>query len=137
MNAVRRALAVTGLAAALVAGTAVPAAAGFDGTASVPTTISTEVVQPPTAVSTAGSWCFLRFGVRISWSPSSSPDVSGYVVTARRSNGTTFVVGRTGARGTSVSETYWASGQSYTFTVTAETPYGWTATSAPTAAVSC
>ncbi|MGY2004607.1 fibronectin type III domain-containing protein [Blastococcus sp. SYSU DS1024] len=137
MNAVRRALAVTGLAVAVTAGATVPAWAALTGTAALSTTISTPVIQPPTAVSTAGSWCFLGFGARISWTPSTSADVSGYVVTARRSDGTTFVVGRTGPQGTSVSETYWASGRSYTFTVTAETPYGWTATSAPTAAVTC
>ncbi|WP_346622219.1 hypothetical protein [Blastococcus montanus] len=137
MTALHRSLVLIGLTVVTVVAGVLPASAGFGDTASVPTTVSTATVAPPTAVGTAGSWCFLGFGARVSWTPSPSPDVSGYVVTGHRSNGTTFVVARTGPDAVTASQTYWASGSVHTFTVTAQTPYGWTATSAPSEGFRC
>ncbi|MGY1914359.1 hypothetical protein [Blastococcus sp. SYSU DS0973] len=139
MNTARRALSVAGLVLALAAGGALPAWAVFGDSTTVAAGISTGTVQPPTEVDTAGSWCLLLSDARVSWTLSTSPDVSGYLVTGHREDGKTFVVGRTGPQETSLRAMYLtlALGYSYTFTVTAETPYGWTATSDHSPAVQC
>ncbi|WP_347059753.1 fibronectin type III domain-containing protein [Blastococcus sp. HT6-30] len=137
MNTARRALSVAGLVLALAAGGALPAWAVFGDSTTVAAGISTGTVQPPTGVDTAGSWCLLVFEAHVSWTLSESPDVSGYLVTGHRGDGETFVMGRTGPQQTSLSATYLTLGHRYTFTVTAETPYGWTATSDHSPTVRC
>ena len=139
MSTARRALTVAGLAVALASGGSLPAWAGFGDSTTVAAGISTGTVAPPTAVDTAGSWCLLLSDAHVSWTLSKSSDVSGYLVTGHREDGTTFVVGRAGSQETSLSAMYLTLtlGYSYTFTVTAETPYGWTATSEHSEAVQC
>ncbi|MDP5182291.1 hypothetical protein QOZ88_06545 [Blastococcus sp. BMG 814] len=56
MNAVRRALAVTGLAVALAVGTAVPAAATYADSAAVSTSVATGTVAAPASVA-VDDWC--------------------------------------------------------------------------------
>jgi len=77
--------------------------------------------------------------VTVTWTPSVTPDVSGYLITARLNTGEVWAVAQTPADATSFSARVDASYLEYEIRlqVTSLTPYRWTATSPPTAALTC
>jgi hypothetical protein len=136
--AVRRAVVVLGLAVAVLAGTASPAGASFSGSSAATAAIATATVAPPGNVSTTGSSCADGyFYVRLSWTPSGARNVTGYAVTVYRADGSTSVIATTGSGTTSFANTYLRGYQTYRFTVTTRTSYGWTTESPRTAGLYC
>jgi hypothetical protein len=77
--------------------------------------------------------------VTASWSASASRGVSGYLVNAYLNDGTVYPMAQTGAGGLSTSASVDADYVAYQprLTVTTLTSYGWTATTAKTAVVTC
>lgn len=136
----RRGLAVVAITAAVLLGLAGPALAGFRATWTSPVvSFTTETVPPATGVTAVlnscnnGRW----MNVTVSWTASPEPRVSGYVVTMRRSDGSTATVGQTSASVTSLSTTVdKLTSSSVTFVVTAQLA-GWTADSLPSGAITC
>ena len=120
-----------------------PATATFAVTRSVPSlVVTTAVVQPPTNVAAVlascsnGRW----MSVTVSWQPSTSARVSGYVVKAYRNDGQVTTVGQTDGAATSANTTVdklGAGSTSVTFSVTTLTDYGWTAESTQSAQMTC
>jgi hypothetical protein len=139
----RRTGALLALLLGVLLGTTGPAAAAFSATRPLAAvTVSTVVVQAPPAVTAQEASCSqARFmSVRVSWTPSSSPGVSGYAVKAFRSDGQISTVARTDASGTSAAVTVdkMSSGSTtVSFGVVTETGYGWTAESARSAQATC
>jgi hypothetical protein len=132
MNGIRRGLLVLGLpvavAVATVASTA-PAQATFADSAAVSTTISTGTVAAPTRVE--AKWvCTTTTEVKIEWWRSTSPGVTGYLITVHQADGSSYELARVGP----TDEIYYhADEQLYAaqpdFSVTTLTSYGWTAQS--------
>ncbi|MCZ2847141.1 fibronectin type III domain-containing protein [Modestobacter sp. VKM Ac-2978] len=138
MTRLRRGVLLVAVVVATVLGvTATAAQAAFDDSASLSASVGTATVAPPTKVTTSDTWCFIWFSTRVSWAPSTSPDVIGYRITTQAAGGGSTVVAETGATTTSTSVSGYQTNRSYTFTVTALTRYGWTAVSAQTGTVRC
>jgi hypothetical protein len=128
--------------ATVLAGTATAAQAAFDDEASMATlTVGTTTVLAPTNVTVETSGCKARWvDVTVRWGASTTEKVTGYQVTAHRSDGVVQVVAQTDAATTSVSGTvdkFTLTGYTTTLTVMARTSYGWTAVSAQTGTVRC
>ncbi|MGY1841451.1 MULTISPECIES: hypothetical protein [unclassified Modestobacter] len=136
MTRARRALVVGAVSLATVLGLTAPAQAAYTDTATTTATVGTATIAPPTNVGTRGTWCFIWFSTRVTWAPSTWPDVIGYRVTAQTSGGGSTVVAQTDASTTSASVSGYQTNRSLTFTVTALTSYGWTAAS-QTGPVTC
>jgi len=136
----RRGAVVAGLFLALIAGTTLPASAAFSASRAVSTTITTDVVAPPAAVTVTFRCTGINYNATVSWQASTSANVTGYSVVAYLNNGTTSLVGTTDAASLSVPVSTTTSTLS-TFqpriTVTTLTSYGWTGESLPTAVLSC
>lgn len=134
----RRAVATALLALVMLIGLGVPAEAAFSRQRALPTTsIATATMAPPTAVTARAASCSSGrwMTVTVSWSPSTSSRVTGYVITAYRSDGQVVTVGQTSGDSTSaqISVDKLDTGMaSAAFTVTA-TLLGWTAESAASA----
>ena len=130
------------LALAIVLGCVMAAYAVFkDSTLLAPLSIGTATVAAPGSVSAADTDCRgITMTVRVSWTLSDSPRVTGYRVAVTVSNGGSFVV-QTDATATSVQQrvrkpnaaAHW----SVTATVMTLTDYGWTSQAPRTAPVSC
>jgi hypothetical protein len=138
VKALRRSALLLAIAVGTLVGlTANPAQAAFADKATMATlTIGTATIVPPGNVQVSarcGDW----FSVAgISWNRSSSRDVTGYTVTAYRSNGNATVLGTTNGT-TSSTNALIANGATYSFTVTTVTSYGWTAESTRTGTIRC
>jgi hypothetical protein len=146
---VRRVLVVLATAAAVVLGICAPASALFGDRATLPTmTAETHTVIAPTQVeakpictttvdpSTGATTT--RMTLKIEWWRSTSPRVTGYLITAHPKNGTPYEFTRTG----STDEAYLVADDALVaaeprFTVTTLTAYGWTKTSAMTSVPRC
>jgi hypothetical protein len=137
MTGIRRILILIVLTVAVIAGAGIPASATYADFSAVSHTVETLTVQAPKDVSTSGSWCFVGFGAHISWTPSTSPEVTGYTVTEYLDNGTSSVIAQTGPTALSIDRTTWGNGRTHFFTVTTRTSYGWTAESPRTAGLRC
>ncbi|CCG02078.1 hypothetical protein [Blastococcus saxobsidens] len=139
MSRIRRALAVTGLALAVVVGGAFPALAGWSTSDGVDTTISTVAVTPPTEVKAEKIQCRFnnyRLVARVFWEPSTTERITGYTVTAYINDN--FVhEHHVDATAGSANLMFFGFFADVTFTVTTHTDYGWTAESARTASVRC
>jgi hypothetical protein len=133
----RRILTVLFLAVGLFGATLVPAYADFSVSTSAATTIGTATVAAPGSVGAQNTFCYWISTTRISWTPSNARAVTGYTVRAYAADGSSSVVSRKDAGSTSATYTSIESGRPYRFSVTTETAYGWTAESAPSAAVTC
>jgi len=139
----RRGVLLVAVVVATVLGvTATAAQAAFNDKASMATlTVGTLTVHAPTNVSVTTSGCKARWvDVTVSWAASTTAEVTGYQVTAHRSDGVVQVVAQTDATTTSLSGTvdkFDLAGYTTTLTVTARTSYGWTAVSARTGALTC
>jgi len=107
-------------------------AAFADTTPPAAVQVTTATVAAPGDVSVSGSGCLLvLYTLHVSWPPSSARDVTGYRVTAYTGNGTPWVLGTAGPTETkfSVALGLTLPLQSYRYTVTTLTRYGWTAES--------
>jgi hypothetical protein len=138
MNGIRRGLLVLGLTVAVTLGTAgstAPAQATFADSAAVSTTISTGTVAAPTRVEAKWVCTTTPEGtttteVKIEWWRSTSPGVTGYLITVHEADGSSYELARVGP----TDEIYYhADEQLYAaqpdFSVTTLTSYGWTAQS--------
>jgi hypothetical protein len=135
VSSLRRSLLLVAAAVAVLVGLTGPAQAAFNGKATMaPLTVTTTTVAAPTNLSAAGTWCdTATLHARLSWTPSASPKVSGYTLTAYA--GTTVVESLTvpagqNSFGIDISRSYPTS--AIQVTVTAQTTYGWTKESAKT-----
>jgi hypothetical protein len=141
MNAVRRTVAVLGLAATVIVGSSIPAGAAFSDSVTVQPTVATVAVAAPASVTVAVTRCHPQFSeVTVSWPASTTArGVTGYRVTAYLNNGTTVLVGQTNATtrslGATVSRTQLQLQPQVT--VTTLTSYGWSTESARSAVISC
>jgi hypothetical protein len=148
----RRWLLLPVIAVALVLGAAGPANASFSGDAPLAQiSVGTLTVTPPTNVSTAGTGCSTTVdpvtGVatttlhaRLSWTASTTArGVSGYLITAVFSDGSTYPVASVDALTTSATSDVDGSyaTQNIRVAVTTLTGYGWTATSTLSPALTC
>lgn len=119
-----------------------PASAAFSASVSMPVVeIGTAVLAAPGNVTAEGTSCRgTAVTVRVSWTQSDSPRVSGYLVTVQVSTGESFSVPTDDAT-TSVEQRFTrpnaATHPSLTATVTTVTDYGWTKESPQTASVTC
>lgn len=127
-------------AVALMAGVAVASFA--DSTPARSTAITTATVDPPTNVTIRPVSCRGRdVQIAVSWSPSGTPGVSGYVATAYFNDGTSQALGQVDAGTTSTTYTSTVPNGATIITVavrvTTMTTYGWTATSPISQWVTC
>lgn len=139
MIGIRRLVILVGTLLTVTLGTTFPASASFSAAAAVPaTTIATRVVAPPTNV--AGQLlCAKTSTMSATWTLSTTPRISGYLVTVYFSDGGVQTV-QLGATATSWSATinqYYVTAYSVQYSVTAQTDYGWSKESARTAALQC
>ncbi|MCZ2857717.1 hypothetical protein [Blastococcus sp. VKM Ac-2987] len=140
MNAVRRALAVTGLAVALAVGTAVPASATYSDSAAVPTSVSTLVVTAPSSVTIDDRCRGWWYEAVVTWPASTTPrGVVGYRVMAHLNTGQSVVMGETDAVNRTVSARVDRAylGHQPRISVITLTSYGWTAETPRSAVLSC
>ena len=140
MDRTRRVVTLLALCTAVLAGGVLPAHATFSHQASVATTVGTVTVAAPATVNTDRSWC--NNGVLqadISWSQSTSDQVSGYTVRAYYQSGASKAIGETNAATTTYSGVVPNHSQSKptAISVTTKTSYGWTAESPRTAVLAC
>ena len=142
MTAIRRTALTLALTLAAIlgsAGSTAPAQATFADSASRTTTIATAVVTAPGNV--AGSLaCSRSTGTMgTTWSPSTTPRVSGYTVTVYFSDG--FVQkAELGPAATSWSapiDVYFVTAFTVQYSVTTKTDYGWSKESARTGTFKC
>jgi hypothetical protein len=134
----RRAAVVVGLAVAFLTGLVIPAEASFTDAASGTASVTAATVAAPGSVNTAGTSCANgNIYVRLSWATSSARSVSGYAVTVYRADGSSGVIATTSPGTTSFANTYLRGFQSYSFTVTTRTSYGWSTESPRTPGYYC
>jgi len=129
MIRIRRTAILLSIATAVFFGAVLPAAAQFANSASLPTMgISSIDVAAPASVSTSGSTCgFSTLNLQLSWPASTTTrGVTGYRVTVYRADGSTGTVATTGSSTTTFSSSYARGYQTYRFSVTTLTSYGWT-----------
>ena len=121
----------------------VSADAAFSTNRALPSmSITTGTVTPATSVSAAVSSCANKrwMDVTVSWIASPTVGVTGYLVYAHYSDGSTTTVAQTSAGTTSVATTvdkFSSGATTVTFTVVTQTSYGWTAESAPSGPLTC
>lgn len=158
MTAVRRALAVAGLAVAVTLGLTLPAWATVGDTTALSTGVVTTTVTAPASVTvddrctstvTGGSWTWYGmwvptyshwYEVTVSWPASTTPrGVVGYRVMAHLNNGQSVVMGQTDAANRTVSARVDRSSLGYQprISVRTLTSYGWTAETPRSAVLAC
>lgn len=138
MTSIRRIVALLGILAGLVVATSLPASASFSASSAVSTSISTLVVTAPTNV-VGGLACAATSTMSLTWTASTSPRVSGYLVTVYFSDGFTQTV-QLAATATSWSKTiaeYNVTAYSIQYSVTTQTAYSWVKESARTGSFQC
>ena len=150
MSRLRRTLVLALTAVAVVLGLTSPAGAAYSDSATVTSSVSTVKVAAPTALSTAGTKCetssdaaTMRYTTtlhaKLSWAASPTRGVSGYLVIAVFSDGSTYPVTQVAAPATSVTgdyDAYYAT-QNVRVVVMTLTSYGWTATSSLSGVIKC
>jgi hypothetical protein len=138
MSTITRALVLLGILAGLVVTTSLPASATFSASTAVTTTINTVVVAAPTNV-VGGLACAPTSTMSLTWTASTSPRVSGYLVSVYFSDGFVQTV-QLASTATSWSKTiaeYNVTVYSIQYSVTTQTSYGWVKESARTASFQC
>jgi hypothetical protein len=138
MTRTRRALALLGILTGLMVATSLPASASFSASKAVTTTLSTMIVAAPTDV--VGSLtCAKTSTMAVTWTASTSPRISGYLVTVYFSDGFTQTV-QMPSTATSWSSTiseYNVTAYSVQYSVTTQTSMGWFTESARTGNFQC
>ena len=150
MTRLRRTLVLVLTAVAVVLGLTSPAGAAYRDTATASSSVTTLTVAPPTSLSTAGTKCVTtynawnntystRLDAQLSWKASATRGVSGYVVRAYFTDGSSTPVAMVGPTATSVKDSYDAyyATQNVRVTVTTTTSYGWTAESEKSGVIKC
>jgi hypothetical protein len=150
MTGLRRALVLVLAAVTVTLGLTSPASAAYSDTATMTSTASTLKVAPPTSLSTAGTKCETSYDAatmrytttlhaKASWVASPTRGVSGYLVVAVFSDGSTYPVAQVAAPATSVTgdyDAYYAT-QNIRVIVMTLTSYGWTAASSLSGVIKC
>jgi hypothetical protein len=141
MTAVRRLVAVLGLALTVVVGSSLPAAATFSDTATVATTsVATATVAAPGNVTGSLTCGSSNATMKVTWNPSGSPKVSGYRVIVHFSDGyeqSQVVSGATATSWTDTITTFNATKYAIRYSVTTLTTYGWFTQSGLTGSFRC
>jgi hypothetical protein len=139
MTTIKRALVLLGVLAGLMVTTSLPASATFSVSRSLPTTtINTIVIAAPTNV-VGGLVCAPTSTMSVTWTPSTSPQISGYLISVYFSDGKVQSV-QLGATATSWTKTiaqYNVTAWSIQYSVTTQTTFGWTKESAKTVSFQC
>jgi hypothetical protein len=138
MSTIKRGLVLLGILAGLMVTTSLPASASFSASSAVSTTITTTTVAAPTNV-VGHLACAATSTMSLTWTASTSPRISGYLVSVYFSDGFTQTV-QLAATATSWSKTiaeYNVTVYSIQYSVTTQTNYGWTRESARTASFQC
>jgi hypothetical protein len=145
---IRRWLLLPVIAVALVLAATTSANAAFSAQSSVALpAVSTLQVAPPTGLTIGASSCYWTHDpstgwhymaqTKISWTATTTTrGVTGYVVTALRTDGSTLTSLAVDPTVTSVTGTF-DSALYVRVTVTTTTSYGWTAQTAPSQAITC
>ncbi len=149
MTTLRRSALLLAIAVSIVLGLGTsPAQAAFHDATTMPASIGTTTVVPPTKLSTAGTKCVTRYDswgrayttleAKLTWTASSTAKVTSYEVVAYAS-GWTYSVTTVNGSTTTVTgsyDSYYAT-QNIQVTVIARTSYGWTAESAKSGVIKC
>ena len=138
MTGTRRIVVLLGILTGLMVSTSLPASASFSASSAVSTSISTLVVAAPTNV-VGGLNCAPTSTMSLTWTASTSPRVSGYLVTVYFSDGFVQTV-QLGATATSWSKTiaeYNVTAYSIQYSVTTQTAFSWVKESARTGSFQC
>jgi hypothetical protein len=149
MTTTGRGATLVALAIAVLIGLTAPANAAFTARATMATaTVGTVSVVPPTKLSTAGTKCethvdsygrtYTTLEAKLSWTPSTTEQVTSYRVVAYAS-GWSYEVTSVDGSATSVRgsyDSYYAT-QNIQVVVTARTSYGWTAESVRSPVIRC
>ena len=138
MNGIRRGLLLLGLTVAVIVGVSIPASANYSDSVTIRTTVNTATVVAPGNV-VGKLTCGRPATMAATWTLSSSPQVTGYLVSVYFSDGFVQTV-QMGATATSWSATidpYYVTAYTINYTVTTQTAYGWTKESAHTATFGC
>jgi hypothetical protein len=138
MNGIRRGLILLGLTVAVIIGASVPASATYSEAVSVkPTIVTTTVAAPANVVGKLT--CGRPATMSATWALSSSPRVSGYVVSVYFSDGfvQTAQLGPTATSWTQTIDPYYVTAYSIKYTLTTLTNYGWSKESPQTVAFQC
>ncbi len=129
MTAVRRVVAVLGLALAAVVGSSIPASASFADEAALSTrSVGTATVAAPGGVAGALTCRGKNATMDVTWTPSGSARVSGYRVTVHFDDGSEQVADVMGAAAgswTGTISTLDATRYAVRYSVTTLTTYGW------------
>ena len=140
MTAIRRLLAVLGMALAVVVGSSIPASAAFSDIASLPTmALGTATVGAPGDVTGYLSCGPTDSTMQVTWTSSTASSVSGYRVTVHWSDGFESVrdVAATATSWTETTTTYNVAKYSIRYSVTTLTDYGWYTESGLTGSFQC
>ena len=138
MNGIRRGLILAGLTVAVILGASIPASATFADSVAIRSTISTATVAAPGNV-VGKLTCARPATMAATWTLSSAPQVTGYLVSVYFSDGfvQTVQMGPTATSWSATIDPYYVTAYTINYTVTTQTAYGWTKESAHTATFSC
>jgi hypothetical protein len=138
MSTIKRGLVLLGILAGLMVTTSLPASATFSASAAASTTITTATVAAPANV-VGKLACAPTSTMSLTWTASTSPRISGYLVSVYFSDGfvQTVQLAATATSWTKTIAQYNVTAYSIQYSVTAQTAYGWTTESARTASFQC
>ena len=138
MTTIRRGLLLLVLTAAVVIGVSAPASATYSESIAVKTTISTATVTAPGSL-VGKLTCGRPATMSATWTLSSTPKVSGYLVSVYFSDGfiQTVQLGPTATSWSATIDPYYVTAYTINYTVTTQTTYGWTQESAHTPTFQC
>ena len=138
MNGIRRGLILAGLTVAVILGASIPASATFADSVAIRSTISTATVAAPGNV-VGKLTCGRPATMAATWTLSSAPQVTGYLVSVYFSDGfvQTVQMGPTATSWSATIDPYYVTAYTINYTVTTQTAYGWTKESAHTATFGC
>jgi len=139
MNGIRRGLILAGLTVAVILGASIPASATFADSVAVRPTISTATVAAPGNVVGKLTCGRNPATMAATWTLSSAPQVTGYLVSVYFSDGfvQTVQMGPTATSWSATIDPYYVTAYTINYTVTTQTAYGWTKESAHTGTFSC
>jgi hypothetical protein len=139
MNGIRRGLILLGLAVAVIIGASIPASATYADSVTVKTTVATTTVAAPSNFVGNLTCGHPNATMSASWTLSSTPKVSGYLISVYFSDGfvQTVQLGSTVTSWSKAITDYNVTAYSINYTVTTQTTYGWTKESAHTPTFQC